>query len=64
MTLTAFHRFYVCQELSPFPHLKCAQWADDKRINNIGMTCSCNNGYFFKEIWDIKNGLGKYSDIL
>ena len=33
-------------------------------INNIGMTCSCNNGYFFKEIWGIKNGLRKYSDIL
>ena len=52
------------KELSPFPHLKCVQWVDDKRMNNIGMTYSCNNGYFFKEIWGLKNELRKYSDIL
>jgi hypothetical protein len=46
------------------PQLKCVQWTADKRINNTSMTCGCNNGYFFKEIWGIKNGLRKYSDIL
>ena len=64
MTLTVFHRYLFVKSCPPFPHLKCVQWADDKRINNIGMTCSCNSGYFYKEIWGIKNGLRKYSDIL
>ena len=49
MTLMAFHRFFVCEELSPFPHLKCAQWADDKRKNNIVMTCTATMGTFLRK---------------
>jgi hypothetical protein len=44
--------------LSTLEMCSMGRWQKDKQHWN---DLHCNNGYFFKEIWGIKNGLGKYN---
>ena len=64
MTLTAFHRFFVFLRVVPLSTLEMCSMGRRQKDKQHWNDLHCNNGYFFKEIWGIKNGLWKYRDIL